>query len=102
MTFNKINIRCLSYIYVNLYKKKIPLFVWLPVLPKIKRNVERINHIITEEFLYETLVDSLVVLLKELNRFIDNYNTFRPHSSWQSPFCILNLCYETLFLSHVL
>ncbi len=64
---------------------KIPLFVWLSVSPKIKGNVEKINRIITEEFLYETLGDSLVALLKELNRFIDNYNTFRPHSSLQSP-----------------
>ena len=48
------------------------------------------NRIITEEFLHETLEDSLTGLRIELNRFIDNYNSFRPHSSLQdhTPFCL--------------
>ncbi len=71
----------------------IPLFVLPPASPKTNRNVERINCIITEEFLHETLEDSLVELRIELNKFIDNYNIFRPHSSLKGLLsCILNLC----------
>lgn len=42
-------------------KLKIPLFVLPSASPKINENVERMNRIITEEFLHETL-DSLVDL----------------------------------------
>ncbi len=56
----------------------IPLFVLPPASPKINGNVERMNRIITEEFLHETLEDSLTGLRIALNRFIDNYNSFRP------------------------
>ena len=59
----------------------IPLFVVPPASPKINGNVERMNRIITEEFLQDTLEDSLVGLRIGLKRFIDKYNTFRPHSS---------------------
>ena len=59
----------------------IPLFVLPPASPKINGNVERMNRIITEEFLQDTLEDSLVGLRIGLKRFIDKYNTFRPHSS---------------------
>ena len=40
-------------------KLKISLFVFQPASPKINGNV--VNRIITEEFLHETLEDSLVV-----------------------------------------
>lgn len=66
----------------------IPLFVLPPASPKIKGNVKRMNRIITEEFLHETIEDSLVVLRIELNRFIDNYNSFRTHSSLQGSFVV--------------
>ena len=59
----------------------IPLFVLSPASPKINGNVERMNRIITEEFLHDTLEDSLAGLRIGLKRFIEKYNTFRPHSS---------------------
>ncbi len=83
---------------------KIPLFVLPPASPKINGNVERMNRIITEEFLHETLEDSLVGLLIELNKFIDNYNTFRPHSSLQGYTPLLyikSVLGDPFFVSHL-
>jgi putative transposase len=65
-------------------KRNIALFVLPPKSPKYNGNVERANSTAKYEFYY--LYDgptSLGVINLQLQKFVEHYNTFRPHQALQ-------------------
>ena len=59
----------------------IPLFVLPPAKPTYNGKVERSNRIFREEFYEDLSEDTIVGARRELMRFLQKYNSYRPHSS---------------------
>ena len=60
---------------------KIPLFVLPPTKPTYNGKAERSNRIFREEFYEDLSEDTIVGARRELMRFLQKYNSYRPHSS---------------------
>ena len=60
---------------------KIPLFVLPPAKPTYNGKVERSNRIFREEFYEDLSEDTIVGARRELAKFIQKYNSYRPTDS---------------------
>ena len=61
----------------------IPLYVLPPATPRYNGGVERTNRTVREDFYWETGItsDSIGALRYDLKRYVDKFNTYRPHRS---------------------
>jgi transposase len=85
----------------------ILLYVLPPATPKYNGGVERSNRTFQDEFYNrnDLLEDSIVGIRRELYRYVEKYNTYRPHYSLKgmTPMEYINRCVlEANNLSHML
>ena len=82
----------------------IPLVVLPPSKPKYNGGVERSNRTLREEFYDSSKESSICAFRRELMKYLDRYNNFRPHFALKglTPFEYNSLILETSPLSHIL
>ena len=60
---------------------EIPLYVLPPAKPTYNGKIERSNRTFREEFYHDLKEESIVGTRRELKKFVEKYNSFRPHNS---------------------
>ena len=81
----------------------IPLFVLPPAKPTYNGKIERSNRTFREEFYADLTKDTIVGARRELRKFLQKYNSYRPHASLHglTPLEYISILYPWgLFLSH--
>ncbi len=71
-----------SKVYVSLLQKnKVDISMTRPGSPQENAIAERINGILKEEWLYDTVFENLTQAKTNIKQIVATYNTYRPHNS---------------------